>query len=856
MADVAKHLERAQKYLEKNKIQNAIEEYLVVLEAYPNNMEVMQTLGDLYFRQNEAVKAAQYYGMLFDRMAETRDAVKAIAIYTRFLKPVSQPAERVARFAMLLQKQHKIPEAIEHYDAAAELYLTQKNQAEALACWDKIAQLDPDNPARHVKVGEVGERLGKPEVASRGYLRAGQLALADQKLDRALELLEKANHLTPADRSVALFFAQALLQKGEAKRAAELLDPFAGKEEDQTFQTTYGDALLQAGRLDDARAVFERLYGQEPGQYEKLFAVLGAYVKSSEDKKAAELLAKLKERMFDAKKQSEFASQFDRVAEAHPNSLILAQAGAQLYNELNREAKYFDYLVRLFDLSIGAGNVRSACDALDRLVDIDPYDARHQDRLAQLAGKADLNYIKGVGSRMAKAASVTGQGPMVSRGGLQESGGPPLSEEARQKQALEDLIVQTEIFLQYALHDKARERLEKIAQLFPGAEESNERLAQLYATANWWPPGAKPKPAAKAPAAAVPAVAATPVEAVPSPSKSGIYSADTVRDLSKISEIGRLIYRQSTPKAVLSSVVNEVGKYLRVTRCVAVIGMPGQPPQMAAEYCLSGTPPAEPVHLIKLLAQLERIPPDALGGITVDVAAAPVLKEMGLATVLGIHLVDKESQAVAGKLLLGHAAPRVWKQPESYFLQAVGDQALLGVNHTKLRSLVRNLAVADERTGLLGRGSYLDCLLAEWNRGRAQSTPLSLILLQVDRGPDLLRQHGEAQLERYVEELARAMQSGVRQSDLAVKYTGWALAFILPDTRLKNAEALAEKLRKVSSGLRPPWDQGQVTLSAAVVEAAPRLDFDSEDIVTDLINRAEFGLEEARKKGGDTVVSL
>jgi len=36
----------------------------------------------------------------------------------------------------------------------------------------------------------------------------------------------------------------------------------------------------------------------------------------------------------------------------------------------------------------------------------------------------------------------------------------------------------------------------------------------------------------------------------------------------------------------------------------------------------------------------------------------------------------------------------------------------------------------------------------------------------------------------------------------------------------------------------------------------PKHEFDSEDIVTDLINRAEFSIEEARKRGGDTVVAL
>jgi GGDEF domain-containing protein len=89
-----------------------------------------------------------------------------------------------------------------------------------------------------------------------------------------------------------------------------------------------------------------------------------------------------------------------------------------------------------------------------------------------------------------------------------------------------------------------------------------------------------------------------------------------------------------------------------------------------------------------------------------------------------------------------------------------------------------------------------------------------------------------------------------------VKYTSWALAFILPDTKLADALLLAEKLRKVSGNVQPPWNQSQLSLSASVVEAVARPDYDAEDIITDLINRAEFGLEEARKKGGDAVLSL
>ena len=181
---------------------------------------------------------------------------------------------------------------------------------------------------------------------------------------------------------------------------------------------------------------------------------------------------------------------------------------------------------------------------------------------------------------------------------------------------------------------------------------------------------------------------------------------------------------------------------------------------------------------------------------------------------------------------------------------------LLCVHHTRLRSLVRTIAVADEKTGLLARSSYMDCLLQESQRTRKQGVPLALALLQVDGGPELLRQQGEAPFERYMEQLGRTVQAVVRQSDLAVKYTSWALAFILPDTPLAGARTLAEKLKKATGNLRAPWDGAPVTLSVAIAEAIARQDFDNEDIVTDLINRAESGLEEARKRGGNEIVSL
>ncbi len=851
--DINKHLERARRSLEKNKLREAVAEYRAALEESPAHQEALQALADIHIRLNEPELAAQYYGVQFDRLLEVGDAAKASAVFGRFLRPYPQPPDRLMRYGGLLQRQNHASEAIEQFAAAAELFLQQQRGIEALACYESMALLDPENASRHVILGELAEQLRHADLAARSYLRAGQLTQAGGGLDEALEYFGRAHRLLPNDRTGALLFAEAKLRKGDAEGSVALLEPFAPNEKDTAFLALFGESLLRAGRLDRAREAFEAYYRQNPDRYEKLFELTGAYIRAGEDPKGAVLLAQTKDWMRAGRKEGELSAQMDRLAATYPGSLPLAETIARCYEEMNRETKYFDALVRLFDLYFGAARLKEACETLDRLVDIDPYDYRNQERIGKLEGKVDPAFLQSVLSRAAKAATVSTRTDGFTGAGS-EAGATsgPVSEEARAQQALEDLVVQVEIFLQYSLQTKAVERLERIAELFPDEEDKNERLRALYERANWWPKGAPRKAAPAAPSSPRP----VPVEAAPAPPVAAPMPAETHRDLAAIAEINRLMYRQSTPRELLATTAAEIGKYLQVTRCLIAVGAAGEAPQLTAEYFAAGTIAAGTARIPSIIALVSKATPDALGGIELHAASAPALRELGLDSALAVELTDKETQAPAGALLVGDAGARKWKTNESFFLQAVGDQLVMSVTHTRLRSLVRSLAVADEKTGLLSRGAYIDCLLVESNRSRTQGTPLSLVIVQIDRGGDLLRQHGDAAVEQYVEQLARALSSAVRQTDIAVKYTAWSLVFVLPNTSLENAQALADKLRQVACTVQPSWGDQGLTASAIVAEASSRPGDETEDRVTEWINRAEAGLDEAHHQGGNVLLSL
>ena len=757
--DINKQLDRARRSLEKNKLREAVSEYQAILEEAPTNQEALQALADIYSRLNEPALADPYSAAQFDRLLEVGDLGKASAIFTRFLRPFPQPPDRLMRYGTILQRQNRGMESIEQFSAAAELFQNQNRDIEALACCESIALLDAENPARHLALGELAERLHHVDLATRSFLRAGQLTLAGGPIDDALDYFSRAHRLSPQDRTAALFYANAKLRKGDAEGAVAILEPFSPSEKDITFLALFGEALLRTGRLDRAREALEAYYKQKPESFARLFELASAFVQAGEDEKAASVLVHTKDLMRKARKESEFAAQMDRLAATHPASLPLAEAVARIYEELNRETKYFEALIHVFDLYLEAGRMKEACEALERLVDIDPYDYRNQERISKIEGKVDPSFLQNILARSAKASTVSTRSQGFTGTHAEPGVASADPEVSGSQQALEDLMVQVEIFLQYSLQTKAVERLQRLADLYPGEEEQNERLHGLYQRANWWPKGAPPKAASKPAAPPAP-----PVAEAPAPPYAAT-AAETHRDLAAIAEINRLMYRQPTPREVLATTAAGIARHLGVMRCLVAVGTAGDAGQLTAEYFAPELDAAGASKISSIVGMVATASPDSLGGIELQATTTSGLQELGLESALGVTLTDKETQAPSGALLVGDTVARKWKPNESFFLQAIGDQLVMSVTHTRLRSLVRSLAVADEKTGILSRVAYIDCLLMESNRSRSQGTPLSLVMLHVDRGGDLLRQHGDSVFERYVDQLARALCSTIRQTD-------------------------------------------------------------------------------------------
>ncbi len=849
MPDISKRLERAEKYVQKNKLDAAIEEYLAAWKEDPDNKSVVEMVAELYVQTNDPQKALECYNYLFDKYVEQNDGAKAALVFRKMTKAGAQDPVRLLTVARFQVKQ-KPEEAQESYRLAAKMLLERGDKPNALEALRGLAGLDNLNAEVHLRLGEVAESLGQKELAAQSFVRAGQLRRTspwgDGSGPSAMDLLERAHTLQPNNGQVAMVLAGAVFESGNPARAVQLLEPFAAESVPERNRLL-ADALLATGNLQRAEELLWAIASNYPDAFPPLLRTAEGYLRRKDFEPATNVLRKLKKAMTAAGKEREFLSAVEELQKKNLAGLELLEFLASMYDELNFDSQLGGTLTRLFDLYVEAGTFEKAANALDRIVDVDPYNSENSRRLERLGGKVDSSRYEAIAMRFQHTASAALPAAPEQPVAEQPVAEQPAAERAGEPESdvLEDLVLQAEIFLQYGLKPRAVERLQRIAKLFPGEEQRNDKLRSLYAAAQF-----APKPVGSAAAAVRAEAAGAAASAEPSVEES-------ITDITRVSDISRNIYRQGTVKGVLSTAVNEIGKTWRVNRCVAGLCTPGKPPSAALEYCALAMKQSEVMAIVKLVTTLVQTTADGNALAVEDAASSAklgkltdVIQASEIKSLLALPLIDAD-QPIGVIVLEQCDRMRRWRSNDIVVLKSVVEQMVIAISHVKLRSLMKTLAATDEQSGMLNRSSYLNCLMSECDRAQKQKTPLSVLLMQFGRGPQTARELGEDLVQKFVQEAAQSLMNHLRQNDIAVRYDSTTLALVLPDTKGKDAFFVVDKMRKLVGTIKLEGRDG-LPLTAGIAEAVLDGNIDPADSVTELINRLEAALEAAQQEGGAT----
>jgi diguanylate cyclase (GGDEF)-like protein len=845
MPDVDKLFEKAEKYLQKQKFEAALETYQEIFKFEPGDEEVLLNLGELCLKLNRTAEALRYQTQLAEFYAKRNEAAKAVVTYRKALKLSPQDVTILAKLGGILEKSQKNSEALEAYRAALELNRKAGAAPRVLECLEHIVKLDPNNIAAQVEIGEAATAAHQTKIATPAYLKAAQLAHEAGQEDRWAELVERAHLIDPIDDAGCIAAAELYLKKDRAPEAVTLLEPIhANKPDDLQIIDLLSQAYLCISDFEKAQPLCWKLYQARPESLPLLLKVIEGFIQSGNLDKALAVVGLIKRTLFQQGKKNDFLQIVEKLYAADESNLAVLEMLSTLYNELNKEDGLRKSLVRLFNLYLASEAYDKAADTLEKIIDVDPYGAGHSDRLLNLEGNIDQIWYENIASRVQPYSS--GKAPAGTATGTGAATG-------QVSEGLDDLILEGEMFNQYQLTTKLAATCEKINKLYPGAETKNSRLLELYQAAGFHPKGGAVAATAAAPSAPPPA-AVTP----PPPQAAGA-SLQSLDELRKISELTANIYRESTPQGVMQVAANEIGRALAASRCWGALGAPDRSPTLMVEYCSPAASASEMASALKLYAQLMRqaaAKPDGwlvenVGQFPTLAQVMPDIQKLGIKSLLGLPLMDKD-QPVGLMLIEQCDRQRAWTQGEFVLLTTLGTQVVIAVNNTKLRRLVRSLAGSDEETGLLPRSSYIDCLLAEAGRAKEQAQALSVCLVEPENSAALVKTLGDAGVQKYFQQISKIMQSNLRQNDIAIRYSPCTIAVVFPDTALPQGGLAVEKLRRAISqtkmdGKTPP------NFCGAVCDVELGSGFDAVDGVTEVINRLEIALEQAHKEDSNRV---
>jgi len=834
----AKRLDRAEKALAKGKPDLALEEYLAVLREDPKNDKLREAAADLCVTLNRPADAATLMSPLFDRLASIGDVAHAVIAFKKIARLGTPAVEQWFCFGQLVEKSNR-REALEAYEAAVSGLEQSGRRLEARPVLERIVSLEPTEQ-NYRRVGDLALELGDNKAAAAFFFEAGRIAR--QAGNDGTSWFQQAYAADPENLLAALAYGRAVLDRGDAARTITILERFAAvAASNLELGEIYGRALLATGRPKAAEPFIWPLYQRDPSQVSFVEQLLHAFLKNQLNAPGLALAQRLEASEHKQGRRREFAKTLKDVADKYPLDLEFLEYLVQVFNNASREHDYCKTLLKLFDLYYAAGNYLKAGDALDRAAEVDPYEPGHQQRLERLRGKIDGKLFNAIANRFQTASSVHEQEPQS-------------AQEDDQTTVLEDLVLQAEIFLQYSMRSKALERLERISKLFPYEEEKNQKVQQLFLTAGFTPNyQGVPRPAGMP----APAQGST-----SQPVARAVANEDAVDNIARVTDITRNIYRQGNVKSVLFTTVNEVGRHWQVSRCIAGLCAPGKPPSAALEYCAPGVPQSEVMAIVKLIGAV--LPLAEQRGVVAlpEAASSPelaaiqsVVAALDIRSLLAVPLMDGER--IAGILILEQCGEsRQWRPADSVVLKTIADQVVQAFQNARLRSLVKNLAVTDERSGLLKRSSYLDVLLSEVRRAQQQKSTVTVVLFHFGKASALVKECGEAAVKDMMLQIGQIITANVRQSDMAVRYDLTTIALILADTAAKNAFFVADKMRKALAAVKIPGSDREVTLTVGIGEAAVQQSFDPVDIVTEVINRAEAALEIAKAEGGNKAHSI
>jgi tetratricopeptide (TPR) repeat protein len=440
-------VQSAEKHLSRGRLDQALKDYLRLLEDNPKDVFALNKAGDLCVRMGRPADAIGHFARIADSYSSDGFFLKAIAIYKKINKIDPTRLDVYERLAGLYTKQGLTQDARSHYLTLAEQWLKKNDLKGAIGAFSSMAALDPTDLKIQARLADLHRVAGQTAQAVARYDAIGGMLQRRGAHEEAMTFFRKALDLDPNDSAARMQIIRSHLASNDVASAITALSAAPRTAETRILLC---EAHLAQGDRTAAAAAAEEALGLEPDNEAARLLLSRIRLDEGAPDPALEAISPLVDIAASARDFERAVGHLRPILERFPRHRRTLERMAELSEAEGDAAESISVRLTLAREAEARGDAPSAVGHYRRILVADPAHAEALARLAEIGPAA----------------------PAV-------AAPPPVSAEAIHGDDTQAALQEAEVLSRYGLKDRAIERLLALSRRQPADLSVRERLVEL-----------------------------------------------------------------------------------------------------------------------------------------------------------------------------------------------------------------------------------------------------------------------------------------------------------------------------------------------------------------------------------------
>jgi diguanylate cyclase (GGDEF)-like protein len=206
---------------------------------------------------------------------------------------------------------------------------------------------------------------------------------------------------------------------------------------------------------------------------------------------------------------------------------------------------------------------------------------------------------------------------------------------------------------------------------------------------------------------------------------------------------------------------------------------------------------------------------------------------------------------IIGCISLNSDQSNAFDAQDLQFFSVIGYQMAATLKHFQRFSSIQSMAIYDTLTGLYNRRSFEERLGIETQKSFYGSTPVSLVMVDIDLFKKVNDTFGHLEGDKVLCEIASLLKTSVRKKDTVARYGGEEFVLILSGAGLEESAMIAERIRRLVENTPVQMAQAQINLTVSL--GISNFPIHRPQSKEELVKMADLALYEAKRGGRNKV---